>query len=89
MESANIVYRLGDDGSWSTFDFQIGTSSNAQIVSLTVGTALSEIWVVEETGCATPASEQMFFLYDSESFGWLNQLTCYRSSMRCRKGRLV
>ncbi|KAK0722105.1 aspartic peptidase domain-containing protein [Lasiosphaeria miniovina] len=40
----------GIDGNWSSFGFAVGAP--AQIVYLTVATALSEIWVVETGGCS-------------------------------------
>ncbi|KAL2173844.1 aspartic peptidase domain-containing protein [Thermothelomyces heterothallicus CBS 202.75] len=39
----------GIDGTWSNFAFYIG--SPAQVVYLTVATALSEIWVISTGGC--------------------------------------
>ncbi|KAL2200682.1 aspartic peptidase domain-containing protein [Corynascus similis CBS 632.67] len=39
----------GIDGTWSNFAFYVG--SPAQVVYLTVATALSEIWVVSTGGC--------------------------------------
>jgi hypothetical protein len=39
----------GIDGTWSNFAFFIG--SPAQVVYLSVATALSEIWVVSTGGC--------------------------------------
>jgi hypothetical protein len=39
----------GIDGTWSNFAFFIG--SPAQVVYLTVATALSELWVVSSGGC--------------------------------------
>ena len=41
--------RYGIDGTWSNFAFFIG--SPAQVVYLTVATALSELWVVSSGGC--------------------------------------
>ncbi|OIW28450.1 acid protease [Coniochaeta ligniaria NRRL 30616] len=41
---------LGIDGDWSTFGFSVGAP--LQHVELTVSTALSEIWVVESSGCS-------------------------------------
>ncbi|KAK3390999.1 aspartic peptidase domain-containing protein [Podospora didyma] len=40
----------GIDGNWSNFLFAVGAP--AQIVYLTVATALSELWVVETGGCS-------------------------------------
>ncbi|KAK3306887.1 aspartic peptidase domain-containing protein [Chaetomium strumarium] len=39
----------GIDGTWSNFAFYVG--SPAQVVYLTVATALSEIWVISSGGC--------------------------------------
>ena len=41
--------RYGVDGTWSPFTFYVG--SPAQVVYLTVATALSELWVVSNGGC--------------------------------------
>jgi hypothetical protein len=43
------VDRYGIDGTWSNFAFYVG--SPAQVVYLTVATALSEIWVISSGGC--------------------------------------
>lgn len=48
-------HRLGIDGTWSTFDVQVG-SQDTETVSLTVSTALSEIWIIENTGCGPSKS---------------------------------
>jgi hypothetical protein len=48
-------YRYGIDGTWSNFMFAVG--SPAQMVYLTVATALSEIWVVESSGCSPGKSQ--------------------------------
>jgi hypothetical protein len=42
--------RFGIDGDWSSFAFGVGAPM--QHVELTVSTALSEIWVIENTGCS-------------------------------------
>lgn len=47
IQSSGAWY--GIDGQWSGFSFYVG--SPAQIVSLTVATTLSEIWVVSNGGC--------------------------------------
>lgn len=47
--SSDGARRYGIDGTWSSFTFYVG--SPAQIVYLTVATALSEIWVVSTGGC--------------------------------------
>ncbi len=41
--------RYGIDGTWSPFTFYVG--SPAQVVYLTVATALSELWVISNGGC--------------------------------------
>jgi hypothetical protein len=43
-------HRLGIDGNWSTFQFLVG--SPPQYVNLLPSTTLSEIWVVEDSGCS-------------------------------------
>ncbi|KAK3944767.1 aspartic peptidase domain-containing protein [Diplogelasinospora grovesii] len=47
IQPSNTWY--GIDGTWSNFAFGVGSPS--QMVYLTVATALSEIWVVENGGC--------------------------------------
>ncbi|TPX14383.1 uncharacterized protein E0L32_005579 [Thyridium curvatum] len=63
---------LGIDGSWSTFDVQVGTNT-IQTLSLTVSTALSEVWIIENTGCSasplcTAARGGTFNIYTSNSW---------------------
>jgi hypothetical protein len=45
-----ISHREGDDGPWSTFDFEIGTP--AQKTALHPAISLSEVWLWNSTSCS-------------------------------------
>lgn len=47
----HMSFRLGIDGKWSFFAVQVGSSA-PQTVYLSPATALSELWVVQPSGCS-------------------------------------
>ncbi|KAK7956937.1 eukaryotic aspartyl protease [Apiospora aurea] len=71
-----LVYRYGIDGNWSAIGLFVGEP--AQQVDVTVNTALSELWVVESTGCDSTnvcktSRGNVFDVGASQSWGSLGQ----------------
>ncbi|KAK8051245.1 hypothetical protein PG993_002630 [Apiospora rasikravindrae] len=71
-----LEYRYGIDGNWSAIGLFVGEP--AQQVDVTVNTALSELWVVESTGCDSTnvcktSRGNVFDVGASQSWGSLGQ----------------